>query len=350
MNTCPICDYRCKISPKGIIRTDNLRSHVFHKHPAVPGATYEGHDEDTSRLKHVGNNMYVTLNPTSGSVRDGFCLSCATWVTLRGLTQASRIPALKLHVCKGKQMRAKCSSDSTPHDKSKLTSYKTGVSQTEFYKLCKEEGLEDLVEFNDELDIDVRQSLKNIRARLEDTKKALATPIATSMLEPFKKQKRFVGYVSAVERRVRDEIAKFNSGADEDEKEEFDEMRVFIIICEEAIKSQTFKDREREFRDELNKKDDESESLKCRIATAERERLELTMNHVERINESYAEIELRNKEIARLKKEIEMLSKEPHVGEEHPKPTAAAAPAPAPDRIQHLGGNIVGQWSLQYQG
>ena len=316
--TCPACHYLAPENKQtGQLRTDHLRRHILTKHPACEDA-YPGVQgfENTK----VTNALY--LRGKGGKYEDGFCLDCGSWVSLHGIAQAHKAEAMRNHTCREKQVR-EYMNKLTADTKQEPAAH---AQEKVLLKVFKQNGADDFIEFKDNLDFDVGRTVARLTAA---AKKPAATPPSGSVLAQFKKQKRFLGYVSAIEKQEHDRISKWNAEADDDDKQEFDEMTALCIVCDDAIKSQKFKEREQELRAEVNLKDD-----KIDMQAREIQRGKAVL--CEEINERDAEIERLNKEVDALKARLKL--------------TAVAAPSQVPDTIKHQGGSTVGQWSLQYQG
>jgi len=331
--TCPACHYLAPENKKtGQLRTDHLRRHILAKHPASEDA-YPG----VQGFENTKITKSLYLRGKGGKYEDGFCLDCGSWVSLQGIAQAHKAEAMRNHTCREKQVREYMNKLTANTDQEPAAYAQEKV----LLKVFKQNGAEDFIEYKDNLDFDVGRTV----ARLSAAAKKPATAVS-SVLERLKQEKRLAALgLGEREQLRRDAIATFNFEADSDdedyEEEVFDEIADIIVpVLIEAAKSAGQRAQQSKIisdhAEALNKKDDEIDQLKCKLITKDREIQQLKESLCEDINEKDAEIARLNKVVREMTARL--------------KSTEVVAPVPAPDTIQHQGGNTVGQWSLQYQG
>lgn len=316
--TCPACHYLAPENKKtGQLRTDHLRRHILTKHPACEDAYPGVMGFDNTKIT---NALY--LRGKGGKYDDGFCLDCGSWVSLHGIAQAHKAEAMRNHTCREKQVREYMNKLTANTDQEPAAHAQEKV----LLKTFKQNGADDFIELKDNLDFDVGRTVARLVAA---AKKPAAAAPSGSVLAQFKKQKRFLGYVSAIEKQEHDRIFKWNAEADDDDKEEFNELTALSIVFDDALKSQKFKEREQELRAEVD-------LLRDKIDMGDREIQRGKAVLCEEINERDADIERLNKEVDALKARLKL--------------SVGVARAAAPDTIQHQGGSISLPWTLQYQG
>lgn len=327
---CPFCPFTAPTNKQGQVRTDNLRTHVKARHPTDSKtiiSEYEG--VHGFKLEKIQGNLYIQTK--LGKYNDGFCNDCATWIPLAGFGQGVRIAKLKAHECRPVQVRER---KVKVVDGKIEVPVKKGMDEKALYKEFKNAGADDYVEFDEDLVLDFKKTLKKMMAAI----KAPAPVNPNSILERLKKETRLASLnLTEREEQRRDAIEENNVAADEDEEieiEAFDEyddiiLPCFVELARAAPQREKLSNTIKELRAQMDQRED---------ATDMKQReLESTVADLkERIIEMSREI---SEERVRL-----------HAREAHLKQKSAEAPCAEPDKIELVAGSDFSQWSLPFQG
>ena len=319
---CPFCPYKAKEG-----RTDHLRSHVNHKHPIAKGPVSLLYEDEEGKMEKLTETLYIKKDKKDAYAH-GFCLSCASWVKLTGLSQAVRPAMVRQHRCKPVQKRSRIVGERIVRGHETMTS-------SEIFNLFKRHGFEDQVELTVSSNIDLPRTLNNIRA---EQKKPVIDP--DSMLEKAKKDKALVALkLEEMEKRMRDMAESNNADLEEGEElEVFDEWNdIFRPLLVELTKtvpqreklSNTIKDLrvdldkcEEKYELMVSEKDAKIRDLKERLIEACRANRGVTPPPGDRSPQ---------------------LTDDPDTEEEEPDDEE-------PDTIEHVAENNWQLWSLPYRG
>jgi hypothetical protein len=199
------------------------------------------------------------------------------------------------------------------------------------FKSC---GAEDYIELDDNIDFDLKKTIKRMMAQM----KAPAPVNPNGILERLKKETRLAALnLAEREEQRRDAIDENNADAEEDEEieiETFDEYEEIILPCfvelaKAAPQREKLSSTIKELRAQMGQREDETD-MKLRELTAK--------------------LADRDERIMILAKQVSEERCLRQAAEAHLKEKGEEVPDAEPDTIQHLGGNNYSQWSLPFQG
>jgi len=281
------------------------------------------------KLEKIQGNLYIQTK--LGKYNDGFCNDCATWIPLAGFGQGVRIAKLKTHECRPVQVREK---KLKVVDGKIEVPVKKGMDEKALYKEFKIAGADDYVEFNDDLEIDIKKTLKKMMTAM----KAPAPLNPDGILERLKKETRLAALnLTEREEQRRDAIEENNLEAEEDmevQVEAFDEyddiiLPCFVELARAAPQREKLSNTIKELRAQMDQREDTTDMK-------QRELEGIIVDLKERIMEMSREI---SEERVRL-----------HAREARLKEKLVEAVDEVPDKIELVGGSDFAQWSLPYQG
>jgi hypothetical protein len=312
----------------GTVRSDNLRSHVRYRHSE--GFTDTFVDAGGWGIKVLSPKLIMKTK--SGRLGHGYCFECFSYIDVAGQKQSAIESYVRSHTCRPRQVREKrakiVGGKVVPPEKRMSTDF--------VLKALKEAGLNDAVELTDDLEVDIKKTLANVKA-------CAAPHNPDSMLEKAKKDKTLAALkIGEREQQRRDAITELNMDGDwsdeeEEEPEVFDDWEdVFRPLLMELSKtvpqreklSNTIKD----LRTELEKWEDKYDMM-----VSEKDREIYTLR--QRLIEAYQP----RGEPAPPQERIQPPTEDHESEEEEPDEEEA-------DTIQHVGENNYQQWSLPYRG
>jgi len=325
-DVCPCCPKMA--SSKGdVVRSDNLRLHVKNKHAEAFDAEFI--DAGGWAIRVLAPKLIVKTK--AGKMGFGYCFKCFHWVTTRGMNQSNIERYIRDHDCKEPVTRER---------KLKVVggkievSVKKGMDDKALMTAFKACGADDYIEFNEDLDIDLKKTLKRMMAQM----KAPAPVNPDGILERLKKEVRLASLnLPEREAQRRDAIESNNLEAEDDDEieiETFDEyddiiMPCFVELARAAPQREKLSNTIKELRAQMDQKED--------AADMKQRELERTIADLkERVIEMSRDI---SEERVRL-----------HAREARLKEKSAEAVSQEPDKIELVGGSDYVQWSLPYQG
>jgi len=305
-NICPLCPFKACPNSKGATRSDGLRRHVQNVHK-VPTLDYV--DAAGSTVELLKPTMVVKKRST-GRYGSGYCLACGCYINfMMNYSNDDRLAILKQHQCKPKQARGPRATKAAPKVAA-APKEAVAAAPAPVASVCIVDRLKKFKALTS-LDLDGK-----VKARLRKVERSQEPPSEDE------------GYENSDGEMVYDDEPKVHKIEVYDE---IDDIIAPLLIC-------------------YSKTIPQREAQSITIAGKNNEIMQLEDKLEMAKNESAREIRDLKERLMTLSRQVSEEATRRHAAEARLKLLQPAAPAPAPDTIQHLDGNSPVQWILPYQG